>query len=84
MPVVRIVRTQPRAGGDEFPALTSRGYELVDRRVAGQKNKVENATFVRSLDEAAYLIEQGYAIRMTGPGKRPSLISPRGVKIVQI
>lgn len=81
---VRIERTKPRSGKDEYPIATERGYELVDRRVAGQKNKVENATFVRSLEEAAYLVEQGFAIRMGGPGKRPSLISPAGVRIIRL
>jgi hypothetical protein len=80
---VRIERTNPRSGEDEHPIETERGYELVDRRVAGQKNKVENSTFVRSLEEAAYLVEQGFAIRMGGIGKRPSLISPNSLRIIR-
>ncbi len=73
----------PRGGEREEPHLTDRGYELVDSRVSGQKNKVENSTFVRSIDEAAYLVEQGYSIRMTGPEKRPSLVSPNSIRIVR-
>jgi hypothetical protein len=79
---VKIVRIRSRPGAVEAPIESDRGFELVDRRISGQKNKVENSTFVRSIDEAAYLVEQGFAIRMGAPGKRPSLISPQSVKIV--
>jgi hypothetical protein len=80
--MVRIERIRPRSPQEE-PVFTSRGYELVDPRVNGQKNKVENSTLVRSIEEAAYLVEQGFAIRMGSPGKRPSLISARAVRVVR-
>lgn len=80
---VRIERINPRSGKNEHPIETDRGFELVDRRVAGQKNKVENSTFVRSLEEAAYLVEQGFAIRMGGTGKRASLISPKSLRVIR-
>jgi hypothetical protein len=80
MPVT-IERVSPRPGAKEHPVETDKGFELVDRRISKQKNKVENATFVRSIEEAAYLIEQGFAIRMGGTGKRSSLISPKSVRI---
>ena len=80
---VRIERIKPRRK-DEGPVLTGRGYELVDRRVSGQKNKVENSTFVRSIEEAAYLVEQGFAIRMGAPGLRPSLISHDSLRLVPL
>ncbi len=79
----QILRIHPRSGVAERPVETDRGFELVDRRIAGQKNLTANATFVRSLEEAAYLVEQGFAIRMGAPGKRASLISPKGLKIVR-
>jgi hypothetical protein len=79
---VKIERIHPRSGVTELPVETERGFELVDRRIAGQKNKVENSTFVRSIEEAAYLVEQGFAIRMSALGKRPSLISPRSLRVV--
>lgn len=81
--VLRIERTRPRVGVVEVPIETDRGFELVDRRITRQKNKVENSTFVRSLEEAAYLVEQGFAIRMGAPGKRPSLIAPQSLRIVR-
>ena len=79
--MVRIERIKPRPGVTEAPVETDRGFELVDRRISGQKNKVENSTFVRSIEEAAYLVEQGFAIRMGAPGMRPSLISPQSLCI---
>jgi hypothetical protein len=80
---VKIVRTRPRPGAIEAPVESDRGFELVDRRIGGQKNKVENSTFVMSIDEAAYLVEQGFAIRMGAPGKRASLISPQSLRITR-
>src|SRR5258706_4243239 len=66
---VKIVRVRSRPGAAEERIEGDRGFELVDRRISGQKNKVENSTFVRSIDEAAYLVEQGFAIRMGAVGK---------------
>ena len=77
-----IERTAPR-GVAEYPFETERGFELVDRRIPNRKHHVENSTFVRSIEEAAYLVEQGFAIRMTGPGLRPSLIAPGNLRIVR-
>lgn len=79
----RIERISPRPGAHESPIESDLGFELVDRRVAGQKNKVENATFVRSIEEAAYLVDQGFAIRMGARGKRASLISPQSLRIIR-
>jgi hypothetical protein len=81
--LVRIERISPRVGALESPDKIDRGFELVDRRVVGQKNKVENSTFVLSIVEAAYLVEQGFSIRMGAPGLRPSLISSRSIRIVR-
>jgi hypothetical protein len=80
---MKIERIHPRPGAVEGPVETDRGFELVDRRISGQRNKVENSTFVRSIEEAAYLVEQGFAIRMGAPDKRPSLISPQSLRIVR-
>lgn len=80
---ILIKRTRPRGGVSEYPAETLRGFELVDDRVKSQKKKVESATFVRSLEKAADLIARGYSIRMIGPGKRASLISPQSLRITR-
>lgn len=80
---IRILRKAPRDGIEEEPVLTAKGYELVDRRIDERRHHVENSTFVRSIEEAAYLVEQGYAIRMGRQGKRPSLIAPDSLKIVR-
>ena len=79
---VRIERVRPRGGLNEQPVESPKGYELVDRRIPERRHYVENSTFVRSIEEAAHLVEQGYAIRMSAPGKRASLISPGGLKVV--
>ena len=79
----RIERLHPREGLDEQPIETERGFELVDRRIPERRHHIENSTFVRSIQEAAYLVEQGYAIRMGAPGKRASLIAPASLKIVR-
>jgi hypothetical protein len=82
---VKIERVYPRPGGKEYPVRTSRGYELVEPPDVGLKNKVEDATFVQSLEEAADLIERrGFSIRMGCPGKRPSLICPKSLRITRV
>lgn len=80
---IRIERIRPRDGLNEQPIETPRGYELVDPRIPQRRHHVENSTFVRSIEEAAYLVEQGYAIRMGAPGKRASLISPASLRIIR-
>jgi hypothetical protein len=79
----RIERITPRDGLDEQPVETERGFELVDGRIPDERHHVKNSTFVRSIDEAAYLVEQGYWIRMGVTGKRPSLISPASLRIIR-
>ena len=78
---VRIERTIPRRGEPEHPVETARGFELVDQRLSGARPDL--ATFIRSIDDAAYLVEQGYSIRMTGPGKRAAVVPPAGLRIVR-
>jgi hypothetical protein len=80
---IRIERLKPRDGLDEQPVKSERGFELVDGRISADRHHVKNSTFVRSIEEAAYLVEQGYAIRMSAPGKRPSLIGPHSLRIVR-
>jgi hypothetical protein len=81
---VRIERAKPRCPDGEHPHETSRGYELADPQKGREWHFVKNATYVKSLEEAADLIEaRGFAIRMSCPGKRPSLILPIGVRIIR-
>ena len=79
----RIVRLKPREGAEEAPLKTSRGFELVDRRIPLKRHHVANSTFVESIEEAANLVEQGYAIRMGAPGKRASLIAPKSLRVLR-
>ena len=80
---IRIERTNPRDGLDEIPVETDRGFELVDPRIVQDRHHVKNSTFIRSIEEAAYLVEQGYSIRMGAPGKRASLISSQSLRIIR-
>ena len=80
---VKIERLTPRDGLPEAPIESERGFELVDRRIVERRHHVENSTFVRSIEEAAYLVEQGYSIRMGISGKRASLIAPASLRIVR-
>lgn len=80
---IRIERIQPRDGLKEEPIETDRGFELVDPRIPSDRHHVKNSTFVKSIEEAAYLVEQGFSIRMTAPGKRPSLISSQSLRVVR-
>ena len=79
----RIERLNPRDGLNEQPVETERGYELVDPRIPQDRHHVKNSTFVRSIEEAAYLVEQGFSVRMGFAGKRASLISSDSLKIVR-
>jgi hypothetical protein len=82
--VVRIERTQPRPGGTEQPSRAANGrYQLADPKFGSLKHHAEHAVFVHTLEEAAALIERGFSLWMTREGKRPSLISPNGLRIVR-
>ena len=76
-----IARTDPRPGGTEAPQLTRRGHELASPHHGAEKHHAKHAVFVRTLDEAAALIAEGYSLRMGRPGVRSSLISPEKLRI---
>jgi hypothetical protein len=83
---VRIERLEPRCKEGEVPDQNAGGeYILVSPGVKGEeRNKIENATLVRSLEKAADLVEkEGYSIRMVCAGKRPSLISPGSLRVAR-
>jgi hypothetical protein len=80
----RIVRTNPRPGGNEEPWLYADGYHLADPALGLKWHHIKNAVVAHSLDEAADLIQQRrLAIRMSRPGLRPSLIRPSGLRITR-
>jgi len=82
MSKVNISRRQPRNGIAEHPVSTTRGYQLADPKFGADKHHAEYAVFVRTLEEAADLIErENYSIWMTQPGKRASLISRQSLII---
>lgn len=65
--------------------MTKNGYKLVDRNIPyPDRNLGRSATFKASLNEAADLIEKGFAIRMAVPGaKRGNCIYPEDIEIVR-
>ncbi len=81
--VIRIERISSRSGVVEEPAVTTRGYQLADPAHGKHKHHAEHATYVKTLDEAAALIECGFSLRMGAKGKPPSLIAPRSLRIVR-
>jgi hypothetical protein len=81
---MKIIRIKPRPGGTEEPVLYARGYQLADRSLGAEWHHVKNAIFTQTIEAAADLIEgRGLFVRMGCKGKRPSLISPRGLQIIR-
>jgi len=81
---IKIVRANPRPGGDEEPWLDERGYQLADPKRGKEWHHVKNAVFVHTLEEAADLIERKrFAIRMGRKGLRPSLIQSSSLRIIR-
>ena len=81
--VIKIERAAPRDGVIEEPEWSPKGYCLGDPKFGVEKHHAKNAVFVKTLDEAAELVSKGFSLRMVGPGKRASLVSPRSLRIVR-
>ncbi|MFN6925019.1 MAG: hypothetical protein ACK4P8_05155 [Tabrizicola sp.] len=81
--VIRIERVSPRGGCVEEPVVTAKGYQLADPAHGKQKHHARHATYVRTLEEAAALVERGFSLRMGAKGKPPSLIAPKSLRIVR-
>ena len=81
--VIRIERVSSRSGVVEEPVVTAKGYQLADAVHGKHKHHAQHATYVRSLDEAAALIERGFSLRMGAKARAPSLIAPKSLRIVR-
>ena len=81
--VIRIERVDPRDGIKEEPARGPKGYRLGDPKWGSRKHHAAHAVFARTLDEAADLVAAGFSLWMVGPGKRASLVSPSGLRILR-
>lgn len=81
--VLGIERASSRSGVVEEPNVTTKGYQLADPAHGKEKNRIEHAIYVRTLDEAASLIGRRYSLWMTARGKLPSLIAPKSLRIVR-
>ena len=83
---VKIERTDDPLKANWRPIKSARGLQLVDRRIPyPDRNRTVNATFVRTCEEAADLIEHhGHGIRMGPPGSsRGNYIYPKSLKITR-
>jgi hypothetical protein len=81
--ITSIQRVSPRDGSVEEPDLISKGYCLGDPQFGGEKHHAKNAVYVKTLDEVAEFIARGFSVRMVGPGKRASLVSPKSLQIIR-
>lgn len=80
--LVTIRRKDPRPGGEEYPIRSAGGYQLVRGGLKPEERTlVDNAVFVRKLEEAIPLLDAGYHIRMGRKGVRPSLIAKESLII---
>lgn len=81
---VRIERLQPRGGVSEHPLDEAAGFKLASPSEKGEKHHAKHAIHVRTLEEAADLIEKkNFSIWMVRPGKRASLICPTSLRIIR-
>ncbi|SEO90547.1 hypothetical protein SAMN04490248_115112 [Salinihabitans flavidus] len=81
--VIRIERVSPRKGVVEEPDFTSKGYRLGDPAHGKHKHHAEHTVYVKTLDEAGALIEEGFSLWMGAKGKRASLIAPKSLRMVR-
>ena len=81
--IIRIARISPRDGAAEEPELTAKGYCLGDPKFGAEKHHAKNAVYVKTLEEAAELVLQGFSLRMISKGKRASLVAPKSLSIVR-
>lgn len=83
MTVFKIERISPRPGVVERPLHTAKGFKLGDPALGDEKHHGSNALYVSTLEEAAQYVRRGFSLWMHGPGKRPSLICPKSLRIVE-
>lgn len=81
--VISIQRISSRTGVVEEPTISTKGYQLADPAHGSRKHHAEHAVHVRTLEEAAELIDKGFSLWMCAKGKRASLIAPRSLRIVR-
>ena len=81
---VKIERMRPREGVAEHPLEEAAGFKLGDPAHQGEMHHAKYGVHVRTLEEAADLIEgKGFSIWMARPGKRASLICPTSLRITR-
>ena len=81
-PVVCIERTSPRGGIPEHPVWKNRhSFVLGDPKHGDTKHHERNEIYVRTLDDVAAFVANGFSARMGRHGVPASLISPEGLRI---
>jgi hypothetical protein len=81
---VKIERLRPRGGIAEQPLEEAAGFKLADPAHQNKKHHSKHAIHVRTLKEAAGLIEtKGFSLWMVRPGKRASLICRNSLRITR-
>ena len=82
---ILIERTAPTFASYR-PFLTRNGYKLVHRAIPlPDRHLLSKAVFVTTLQEAATMIDQGYAISMAKPGSSQGrYICPESLKITKL
>ncbi|MBV9783712.1 MAG: hypothetical protein JO264_07810 [Acidisphaera sp.] len=82
---VRITRTNPRTGKIERPWQNRDGFFVLGNPESGaQKHHARFAKRVRTIEDVATLLGEGYSLRMTDGESPPSLISVKSLTIEEI
>ena len=80
--VISIQRISPRDHTIEEPHLTAKGYLLGDPKFGREKHYAKSAIFVKTLTKVAELV-CAFSLRMVGPNKRASLVSPKKLQVIR-
>lgn len=81
MTSISITRRNPKTGKTETPLCERGWFVLGDPAHGDKKHHKEFAVRVRTLEEVLERLRRGFSVRMAGGGTRPSLISPKSLKI---
>ena len=83
--MVKIERIKSRPGSVEVPwPDANKSFQLASPDLPTKlRNLVAHSTPAKTIEEAADLVDRKYALRMFAPGKRPSLISYRSLRVTR-
>ncbi|WP_198374028.1 hypothetical protein [Neoroseomonas rubea] len=81
MSSITITRRNPKTGRTETPLCERGWFVLGDPAHGNQKHHKAFAVRVRTLEEVLDHVRRGFSVRMAEGSTRPSLISPKSLKI---